>query len=67
MIMLFTIAAQAAQQDPTASARLILAVLCVVVASSIALAVSIGLARRMSQIADRPPRKQEPPDEADDA
>lgn len=45
-----------AQQDSTTSAKLILAVLCVVVLSSMALGVSIGLARRMQQIADRTPR-----------
>lgn len=53
MIVLFTIAAQTAQQGSADVVRLVLAVLCVVVLSSVALGASIGLARRMHQIADR--------------
>jgi hypothetical protein len=59
--MLLIIATHALQQNSTASAQLILAVLCVVVMSSIALGVCIGLARRMQQIADRTPRTSPPP------
>jgi len=58
--MLLTIAAFLAQNTSPAAVQLILAVLCVVVLSSVAVGVSIGLARRMNEIAERTPRKNPP-------
>jgi hypothetical protein len=58
--MLLIIATHVLQQNSTASAQLILAVLCVIVLSSLALGVCVGLARRMQQIADSTPRKKPP-------
>jgi hypothetical protein len=51
--------------DPTRPVRLVLAVLCVVVASTVALGVSIGLARRFALIANRSEAAADTPDDAD--
>jgi hypothetical protein len=60
---------QRVEPDRAISPEIVLALLCVIVASSVALAVSIGFARRMQQIADqkpRPPSQQEERDAGDD-
>ncbi len=44
---------QSGSSDPLASTRVILALVCVVVASSLALGVAIGLSRRIQLIADQ--------------
>ncbi len=59
--MLFFVAMFLLQDTGTATVWLVLAVLCVIVLSSVALGVSIGLARRMHDIAERTPRKNLPP------
>ncbi len=69
MIVVFAIAAQATQQGSTDVVRLVLAVLCVMVLSSVALGASLGLARRMHQIADREspaPSDEQEPDSSED-
>ncbi len=66
MTLLFPFIAQAAQQNSTNAAELVLAVLCVVVASTVALAVSVGFARRMQQIANKPRTEDGAPDDADE-
>ncbi len=59
--MLLVVAMLLLQDTGTATVRLVLAVLCVMVLSSVALGASIGLARRMHDIAERTPRKNPPP------
>lgn len=66
LILLSILAAPVAQQESIDVARLVLAVLCVVVASSMALGASIGLARRMHQLADRP-SSQKPPEQSSES
>jgi hypothetical protein len=46
---------QTADRDPAATTRIILALLCVVVLSSTALAIALRLNRRMQAIADQRP------------
>lgn len=56
MVILATIFAQDTDAG-TVPIQFVLAVLCVIVLSSVAVGVSWGLARRMQQIAERTPRK----------
>jgi hypothetical protein len=60
MVIVATIFAQDTGTT-TVPAQFVVAVLCVIVASSVAVGVSWGLARRMQQIADRTPRTNLPP------
>ncbi len=46
---------QSGSSDPLASTRVILALVCVIVASSLALGVALGLSRRIQMIADQRP------------
>lgn len=62
-MLLYTILAQTASADPLAATRLILALVCVIVASSLALGVCIGLMRRINTIA--PPDAVPPSDSLD--
>jgi anaerobic C4-dicarboxylate transporter len=59
MVILATILAQDTGSS-TVPVQFVLAVLCVIVLSSVALGVCVGLARRMQQIAERTPRKNPP-------
>ena len=62
--MLVVVAMLLLQDTGTVTVRLVLAVLCVMVLSSVAVGASIGLARRMNDIAERTPRKNPPPTNA---
>lgn len=65
MTAMLLIVAMLLQNTDTATVRLVLAVLCVMVLSSIAVGVSIGLARRMHDLAERTPRTDAPPPAAE--
>lgn len=64
-MLLATALLQAAAPDPLSAPRLILALVCVIVASSLALGVCIGLMRRIQTIAPErpatPPAEDAPP------
>jgi uncharacterized membrane protein len=64
MLPVYTVLQQIAERNDARPAILILAVVCVVVTSSLALAVSIGLARRIQEIGDQGPQRT--PSDADD-
>lgn len=49
------------QQNASVPPQLVLAVLCVVVASIVSIVVSIGLVKRMQRIADQPRTRPKPP------
>ncbi len=51
----FLVLLQTGSSDPLASTRVILALVCVAVASSLALGVAVGLSRRIQAIADQRP------------
>lgn len=66
MVILATIFAQDTGTG-TVPVQFVLALLCVIVLSSLALGVCVGLARRMRQIADSTPRKHLSPPSADES